>query len=82
MGVDLVTKRVVTDCQDTAICCSFHSKSHLISCTLLTRWSASVLKVGVPCEASKRRFVIKSLFTKVLEYKVKELNLYALLCVP
>ena len=68
--------------QDTTICRSFHIKSRLISCTLLTRWSASVLKVGVPCEASKRRLVIKSLITKVLEYKAEELNLYALLCVP
>ena len=85
MGVNLVMKHVVTDCQkkqDTAICRSFYNKSHLISCTLLTRWSASVLKVGVPCKASKRKLVIKSLITKVLEHKAEELNLYALLCVP
>ena len=26
-----------------------HNKCRLTSCTLLTRWSASVLKVGMPC---------------------------------
>ena len=31
------------------ICRLFHSKSRLTSCTLLTRWSTSVLKVGLPC---------------------------------
>ena len=36
---------------------------------LLIRQIASLLKVGVPCEASKRRLIIKNLITKVLEYK-------------
>ena len=43
--------RVVSYCQRGArlrgICCSLRGKSRLTSCTLLTRWSASVLKVGV-----------------------------------
>ena len=39
------------------ICHSLHSKSRLTSCTLPTRQSASVLKVGMPgdSEAFKRR---------------------------
>ena len=53
MGGGLVTNRVVSYCQRGArlrgICCSLRGKSRLTSCTLLTRWSASVLKVGVPC---------------------------------
>ena len=53
MGGALVTKRVVSYCQREArlrgICCSLRGKSRLTSCTLLTRWNASVLKVGVPC---------------------------------
>ena len=53
MGGALVTNRVVSYCQRgarlRAICCSLRGKSRLTSCTLLTRWSASVLKVGVPC---------------------------------
>ena len=81
-GRELSNEVTAKEKQDTAICRSFHSKSHLMSCTLLTRWSASVLKVGMLCEASKRRLVIKSLIIKVLEYKAEELNLYALLCVP
>ena len=44
-------KRVVSYCQRGArlrdICCSLRGKSRLTNCTLLTRWSASVLKVGV-----------------------------------
>ena len=31
------------------ICCLLHGKSRLTSCTLLTRHSAPVLKVGMPC---------------------------------
>ena len=53
MGGALVTNRVVSYCQRGArlrgICCSLCGKIRLTSCTLLTRWSASVLKVGVPC---------------------------------
>ena len=61
MGGALVTKRVVSYCQIEArlhgICSSLRGKICLTSCTLLTRWSASVLKVGVPCgcEAYKTR---------------------------
>ena len=31
-------------------CRSLNGKRHLTSCTLLTRQSASVLKVGMPCK--------------------------------
>ena len=31
-----------------------HSKSHLTSCTLLTRQSTPVLKVAVPCSVTVR----------------------------
>ena len=31
------------------ICHSLHGESCLTSCTLLTRWSALVLQVGMPC---------------------------------
>ena len=52
MGGPLVTKHVVNYCQRRArlhcICFSLHGKSGLTSCTLLTRRSASVLKVGMP----------------------------------
>ena len=48
MGGALIMKRVVSYFQRRAICCSFHNKRCLISCTLLTRQRASVLKVGVP----------------------------------
>ena len=52
MGGALVTKRVVSYCQRRArlrcICFSLRGKSGLTSCTLLTRRSVSVLKVGVP----------------------------------
>ena len=47
MGVALVTKHVAKKSH------SLHGKMYLSSCTLLTRWSASVLKVGVPCGLQK-----------------------------
>ena len=54
IDVALVTKRVVSYCRRILRqCCirhSFQSKSHLTNCTLLIRWSTSVLKVGVPCD--------------------------------
>ena len=40
--------------QKSVLCShSFHSKSYLTSCTLLTRWSAPVLKVDEPCGYKK-----------------------------
>ena len=54
MGVALVMKRMVIDAvkeeQGNACCISrsFHNKSPLTSCTLSTRQSAPILKVGVP----------------------------------
>ena len=54
MGMALVTKHtslvtVEEEQGSTIFARSFRSKSLLTSCTLLTRQSASVLKVGMPC---------------------------------
>ena len=69
MGGALVTKPVVSYCQRRArlrcICFSLRGKSGLASCTLLTRRSASVLKVGVP-------FGLRSLQNKTAGLSCKE----------
>ena len=51
--------------------CSLHSNIYLTSCTLLTRRSASVLKVGVPCRlrSLKNKTWPIVFITRVLEYK-------------
>ena len=54
MGGALVSKHIVSNCKKeqgnaVRICCSLHGKNRLTSCTILTRHSSSVLKVGVPC---------------------------------
>ena len=63
----------------------FHSKSRLTSCTLLTRQSASVLKVGVPCSLQilyqktglycySKNFGIKQLYTTLKSFVTKVLE--------
>ena len=48
-GCGLVMKLIVNFCQRRALfAIHFHSKRHFTSCTLLTRWRATVLKVKVP----------------------------------
>ena len=49
MGVALVMKRIIGTVEEEQGNAVLHSKRCLASCTLLTRQSASVLKVSVPC---------------------------------
>ena len=66
MGRALVTKCIVSYFQGNAVFAVYFTvKSRLTSCTLLTRWSASVLKVGMPCEAYKRRLAYSTSVTAV-----------------
>ena len=61
-GCGLVMKLIVNSCQRRALfAIHFHSKRHFTSCTLLTRWRATVLKVKVPSgrEVFKGRLQLK-----------------------
>ena len=52
LAINITDGRGLSNKAHRIICCvshSFHSKEHLTSFVLLRRWSASVLKVGVPC---------------------------------
>jgi len=58
MGVALVTKCVIEKrLRQGCICYLLHCRRHFNSCTLATRWSASILKVGMApvYQAFKRR---------------------------
>ena len=48
MDMALVTKCIVTAKEEQGNAVFAYSKRCLTSCTLLTRWSALVLKVGAP----------------------------------
>ena len=56
------------------IYCSLHGKSHLTSCTLLTRRSTSVLKVGVPCVGCKAAYKTRLAYSVTEDCEVLEIN--------
>ena len=60
---------------------SYHSKICLTRCTLLIRWSVSVLKVCRKCgiEAFKRRVVYRVIYSSALALNVCNIRCYVFL---